>query len=99
MSDVGQGDKHEMELVVNSKLVRARQWPEVYDLCHTLLHVARVKQHTAMRETHEFRVLFSHGRVLFDSRRNAYDSRMAVCCLTRETCKNVRQNLIPRATA
>ena len=29
----------------------------------------------------------------------ACDSRTAVCFLTRTTCKNVRQNLIPRATA
>ena len=26
----------------------SRQWPEVYDLCHIFLHVARVKQHTAI---------------------------------------------------
>ena len=31
--------------------------------------------------------------------RNACDSRMSVWFLTRATCKNVRQNLIPRATA
>ena len=30
---------------------------------------------------------------------NACNSRMSVCFLTRTTCKNVRQNLIPRATA
>ena len=36
----------------------ARQWPEVYDLCHTFLHVAWVKQHTAMRELPAFRVQF-----------------------------------------
>ena len=29
----------------------------------------------------------------------ACNSRMSVCFLTRATCKNVRQNLIPRATA
>ena len=28
-----------------------RQWPEVYDLCHTFLHVERVKEPTAMRES------------------------------------------------
>ena len=28
-----------------------RQWPEVYDLCHTFLHFARVKKPTAMRES------------------------------------------------
>ena len=35
--------------------------------CHTYLHVAQVKQHTVMRESHVFCVRFSHGRVLFDS--------------------------------
>ena len=30
---------------------------------------------------------------------HACNSRMSVCFLTRATCKNVRQNLIPRATA
>ena len=30
----------------------SRQWPEVYDLCHTFLHVAQVKKPTAMRELH-----------------------------------------------
>ena len=28
-----------------------RQWPKIYDLCHTFLHVARVKKPTAMRES------------------------------------------------
>ena len=32
--------------------VQVRQWPEVYDLCHTFLHVARVRTHTDMRELH-----------------------------------------------
>ena len=31
-----------------------RQWPEVYDSCHTFLHVARVRKHTDMRELHAF---------------------------------------------
>ena len=30
---------------------------------------------------------------------NACNSRMSMCFLTRATCKNVQQNLIPRATA
>ena len=30
--------------------VGARQWPEVYDLCHTFLHFARVTKHAPMRE-------------------------------------------------
>ena len=62
-----------------------RQFPEVYGFCHTFLHVAQVKKHTDMREW--------HVRVW------ACDSRISVYFLTRATCKNVRQNLIPRATA
>ena len=57
----------------------SRQWPEVYDLCHTFLHIARVRKHTAMRksrvrkhtamlESHAFCVRFSHGPVFSDSR-------------------------------
>ena len=46
----------------------SRQWPEVYDLCHTFLHVARVRKHTDMRELHVFRVQFSHVRVFSDLR-------------------------------
>ena len=57
-----------------------RQWPEEYDSCHTFLHVARVRKHTDMREW---------------TCENACNSRMSVCFLTRSTCKNVRQNLIP----
>ena len=56
-----------------SAFAKVRQWPKVYDLCHTFLHVARVKK--------------------------PCDSRMAVGFSTRATCKNVLQNLIPRATA
>ena len=48
--------------------VLCRQWPEVYDLCHTFLHVARVKKHTAVRESHVKRVQFSNVRVFSDSR-------------------------------
>ena len=44
----------------------SRQWPEVYDLCHTFLHVARVTKPN-LRPS-ENRVLFSHGRGFFDSR-------------------------------
>ena len=60
----------------DTNILRSRQWPEVYDLCHTFLHVALVKKPTAMRESHVI----------------ARDSRM-------QKRKNVRQNLIPRATA
>ena len=44
---------------------------------------------------------FAPKRVLrsLHSRRNACDSRMAMCCLTCATWKNVRQNLKPLATA
>ena len=41
--------------VVKQRVLRTRQWPEVYNLCHTFLHVAK-------------RVRFSHGRVFSDSR-------------------------------
>ena len=34
----------------NGWIPGSRQWPEVYDLCHTFLHVAQVKKLTAMRE-------------------------------------------------
>ena len=60
-----------------------KQWQEVYDLRHTF---------RTLRESKSLR--FSHGRRFF-----VCDSRMAVRFLTRATCKNVRQNLIPRATA
>ena len=43
-----------------------RQWPEVYDLCHTFLNVARVRKHTDMRELHVFHVQFSHVLVFSD---------------------------------
>ena len=56
-------------------------------ICHTFLHVARVQKHTDMRKSHAFRVRFCvrflHVRVFFYSR----------------NVQNVRQNLIPRATA
>ena len=31
-------------------IIDTRQWPEVYDLCHTSLYVVRVKKPTAMRD-------------------------------------------------
>ena len=37
-----------------SRAERPRQWPEVNDLCHFLLHAARAQKHTAMRESHAF---------------------------------------------
>ena len=46
----------------------SRQWPEVYDLCHTFLHIVRVRKHTNMRELHAKRVQCSHVRVFSDSR-------------------------------
>ena len=61
-----------------------RQWPEVYDLCHTFLHVVQVTKPTAMWE--------SHARI-------TRDSSMVVELLTHTTCRNVRKNLIPCATA
>ena len=37
-----------------SKSAAVRQRPEVYDLCHTILHVARARKHTVMRESQAF---------------------------------------------
>ena len=51
----------------NTAIWQIRQRPEVYDLCHTFLHVVPRKKHTAMREQHAKRVWFSHGSVFFDS--------------------------------
>ena len=64
-------------------MITPKQWPKVYDLCHTFLHVvavALVKKNMAMRQSHAFhtavqeshashafRVRFSHGRVFFYS--------------------------------
>ena len=39
---------------MSQEYMEARQWPAVYDLCHTFLHVARVKTHKDMRELHTF---------------------------------------------
>ena len=64
----------------------SRQWPEA--LCHTFMHVVQVKKHTDMRESHA-----KHRT------QNGCYSGMSVCFFTRATCKNVQQNLIPRATA
>ena len=68
-----------------------------YMILHTFFHVARVRKHMDMRELHAFRAQFSHVRVFSDC--FACNSRMSVCFLTRATCKNVLQNLVPRATA
>ena len=49
-------------IMTRKNIVTRRQWPEVYDLCHTL----RESKNT---RTCAFRVRFSHHdvRVLFDS--------------------------------
>ena len=36
----------------NGWAIGNRQWPEVYDLCHTFLHVGWARKHTDMRELH-----------------------------------------------
>ena len=53
------------------------------------------------RHTQEMGPSSSRSRYFRKGESHAFacDSRMAVCCLTRATCKNVRQNLIPLATA
>ena len=41
--------------------------PKVCDLlCHTFLHVAQVRKHTDMQESHVFCVLFSHVHMFSD---------------------------------
>ena len=39
-----------------------RQWPKVYDLCHTFLHVTLARKHTDMQELQAKRVQFSHSK-------------------------------------
>ena len=48
-----------IELRDMCKLPAIRQWPKEYDLCHTFLHVVRVRKHTDMRELHAFQK--THG--------------------------------------
>ena len=67
-------------------LLVSRHWPEVYDLCHTFLHIVLVKKPTAMQES---RAILAWQ----------CDSRMAIGFLTCARCKNMQQNLIPLATA
>ena len=33
-------------------MILDRQWPKVYDSCHTFLHVAQARKHTDMLELH-----------------------------------------------
>ena len=78
----------------------------VYDLCHFFALCASQKthghariarrKHMDMRELHAKRILFSHVRV-----KHVQFSHVRVFsdCRTRAMCKNVLQNLIPRATA
>ena len=48
--------------------VNPRHWPEVYDVFHSFLQIARVKKHTDMRESHAKCMQFSNVRVFLDSR-------------------------------
>ena len=41
----------------------SRQWPKVYDLCHTFLHVARVRKLTDMLELHASQKTHGHARI------------------------------------
>ena len=67
-----------------------RQFPEVYDLCHTFLHVAQVKK------------TYCHAKIARDFRMAVgllpRDSHMAVGFLTGARCKNMLQTLTPLAT-
>ena len=53
--------REEKESWASKMIPPSRQWPEVYDLCHTFLHVARVRKHTDMLELYAKRVQFSHA--------------------------------------
>ena len=39
---------------MNEKAKSIRQWPEVYDSCHTFLHIVQVRKHKDMQESHVF---------------------------------------------
>ena len=65
---------------VSRMTTQVRQWPEVYDLRHTFLHVARVRKHTDMRELHAFQKTHGHARTRFAcnariARVSRFDSR------------------------
>ena len=80
-----------------------RQWPEVYDSCHTFFaRCASQKKHVQFSpektQTCENCTRFTCENCE-NCTRFTCDSRMSVCFLTCATCKNVLQNLIPRATA
>ena len=62
-------------------------------ICVTLfLHIARVRKHMDMQDMLELHVIGVQSH-------NACNSCMSVYFLTRSTCKNMQQNLIPLATA
>ena len=57
----------------------SRQWPEVYQLCHTFLHVARVRKHTAVWESH---AKHGHARIAREARAIMRIAREAHAILT-----------------
>ena len=69
-----------------AKTVGSKQWPEVYDLCHTFLHVALARKHTDMQEMHAFHMQEMHAKCMHflhvrvwhtDMARNAREMRVA----------------------
>ena len=48
-ADSSSNERPRIAIDRNKKSVGFRQWPEVYDLCHTFLHVAR---DAASQKTH-----------------------------------------------
>ena len=52
-----------MKIFIFQNKYISRQWPEVYDLCHTFLHVARVRKHTDMQELHAKQKTHRHARI------------------------------------
>ena len=54
-ADSSSNERPRIAIDRNKKSVGFRQWPEVYDLCHTfctLRETQRVRKHTDMRELH-----------------------------------------------
>ena len=70
-----------------------RQWPKVYDLCHTFLHVTLARKNGHARIASKTRAILTlKMRAILDAHvfsGNACNSHMSVCFLVRATYKNL----------
>ena len=70
-----------------------RQWPKVYDLCHTFLHVTLARKNGHARIASKTRAILTlKMRAILDAHvfsGNACNSHMSVCFLARSTYKNL----------